>query len=352
MFFHYSLRRLERIVQGRRLPTRFWEHLAACQQCRDLFGLVLATQEPADSSRPPAMAGRHIEVTDHLGFLSGTISPRQRDEIARHLLACDECRGQLAELGQAASDLATGTDVQPNLARVYRARQLWQQASGAAPATTRRPSSKNPMTICIVADDSQSMAGAPSREVTESIRDFVTMIQAAGDGARSYFRLLLVKFGDFPSVIYDRTPILDIDAQQIELSGASGGTDIAAALELVDEKLTRDSRHANAVSPLVVLFSDGSATGADPVPWAKRIKSIGYPAGQVPLLVTCGLGQADKGLLQQVATSTEHYKDLTSPGEFREFLTAVGSTVSNFATEGGTAPSLDRQIRGIISRSV
>lgn len=111
-----------------------------------------------------------------------------------------------------------------------------------------------------------------------------------------------------------------------------------------------DRRSDPTFAPLVVLFSDGAATGADPVPWAERIKSIDYSASQRPVLVTCGLGQADKRLLQTAATSPEHYRELASAFEFREFLAAIGSTVSALAAQGDTTHNLDRQVRDVIRR--
>jgi uncharacterized protein YegL len=351
MFFHYSLRKLHRIARGRRPPARFWEHLAACQHCRDLFGLALAAQGAAAPHPPLPASGPHLTVTDLLTTLAGTASEKERQVAWEHLLQCDDCRSQLRDWGQTAAELAAGAELQPDAARARRARQLWHAAAGSGPVPApRRLSPKNPMTICLVADDSHSMAGAPAHEVTESIRDFIVMLQSAGGGDRSYFRLLLIKFGDFPALLHDRTPILDIDPQQIELTGNSGGTDIAAALELVHQALAGESRTDPAFAPLVVLFSDGAPTGADLVPWAERIKAPVDPAGQRPVLVTCGLGQADKGLLRKVATSTEHYKDLASPFEFRQFLAAMGSTVTALTAQGDTAPSLDRQLREMIRR--
>ncbi|MCP5518849.1 MAG: VWA domain-containing protein [Verrucomicrobiales bacterium] len=190
------------------------------------------------------------------------------------------------------------------------------------------------MTICLLADDSQSMAGQAAAEATEAIRDFVALLQSSCAGRGSCFRLLLIKFGDFPTVLSDSLPILDLDPQRIEIAGTSGGTDIAGALELAGRRFSTSASAAGALPPLVLLYSDGRPTGADPLPVSQEIKAMAYPAGQHPLLVTCGFGEADETLLRSLATSSDHYRRLSHPSEIRQFLTIVGTSVSTVTTEG------------------
>jgi hypothetical protein len=66
---------------------------------------------------------------------------------------------------------------------------------------------------------------------------------------------------------------------------------------------------------------------------------MAYPAGQHPLLVTCGFGAADDSLLQGLASSPRHYRRLNRPAELRQFLTLVGTSVSTATTGGGAAPA-------------
>jgi uncharacterized protein YegL len=245
-------------------------------------------------------------------------------------------------LGQAAQALDADRAVQPVTEGLRRARDLWLQATRlpTGPAAIPRASVKNPMPICLLADDSQSMAGEPAAEATEAIRDFVTLLQSSCAARGSFFHLFLVKFGDFPKVLFDHCPILEVDPKQIELDGTSGGTDVAGALALAHRRFSTSASSASSVPPLVLLYSDGRPTGPDPMPVSQQIKTLDYAAGQHPLLVTCGFGEADDTLLRGLATSPDHYKRLNRPAELRQFLSLVGSSVSTVTTEGRPIPSV------------
>ena len=348
---HYSLRKLKKIVAGGREPVGFREHLEGCAECQQLLDLARAAAGGKPQAAPQATAA-HLSFEALMGLLGGALSAKERQRAEAHLAVCDQCRRELAELTRAASALEAGTHVQAAPGRMRRARELWTlaQPTSAADRRRRRVSHKNPMAICIVVDDSTSMAGDSARDVTDAIRDFLVMLQAACHGQRSYFSILLVKFGDFAHVVQDFTPVLDVDPNEIEFSGASGGTDMAAALELVFGKLSDATRQVPPVPPLVLFCSDGSNSGADPLPWADRIKDLKCASGEPSFLVTCGFGEADKALLQKIATSPSHYKDLASPFELRQFLAEIGSTVTSLATEGQTPATLGRRLLTLIGQ--
>lgn len=343
----YSRWRLNRVAAGSQEPSGFREHLAACERCR--IGLDMAIAARWAKSR---LVPRPLSPTDHLtpeAMLQLTerkLSGRRRQRAITHLAGCEPCRAQFAGFLKAAQALDAGATVQPIADGLRHARALWRQAT-SRPADSDaipRASVKNPVTICLLADDSQSMAGEPAAEATEAIRDFVSLLQSSCAGRGSYFHLLLVKFGDFPTVLANALPILDVDPRQIELAGTSGGTDIAGALELARSRLSTSAASAGALPPLLLLYSDGRPTGPDPGLVSRQIKALSYPADQHPLLVTCGFGEADEALLQGLATSPEHYKRLNRPAELRQFLSLVGSSVSTVAAEGRSASALRRGI--------
>jgi uncharacterized protein YegL len=192
-----------------------------------------------------------------------------------------------------------------------------------------RVTSKNPLRVALVADDSGSMAGQPAQDVTEGLRDFLAKLQSFGRGEKSYFRLLFVKFGDQPTVVHDFADILTVRPEQLDVTGNSGSTNMDRALELVANKLEANRPQSELdPAPLVIFWSDGQNTGGDPLPAAQRIKTVACPCGRTALLVTCGFGQPDSRLLTAIATSPEHYKQLKSAEELEVFLGNVGTLVT------------------------
>jgi len=208
-----------------------------------------------------------------------------------------------------------------------------------------RVTSKNPLQVVLIADDSGSMSGPPAKQVTDGIRDFVAKLQSFGRGEKNYFTLFLVKFGDVPQVLHDFTQVLDVDSNSIAITGNSGGTNMKQALELVATKMEAKAPASELdPAPLVIFWSDGHNTGDDPRPAAGRIKAIRCPCGRSPLLIACGIGQADRQLLEAIATSPEHYKELQSAQELEAFLGNVGTLVT---TKGKSVDQVREEIKEI-----
>ena len=208
-----------------------------------------------------------------------------------------------------------------------------------------RVTSKNPLQVVLVADDSGSMSGDPADKVTEGIRDFIVKLQSFGRGEKNYFNLLLVKFGDSPQVVHDFTPILDVHSNDINVTGDSGSTNMDQALELVADKMEANAPKSELdPAPLVIFWSDGQNTGGDPLPAAQRIKAMQCPCGRSPLFITCGFGEAEKGALEPMATSSEHYKELQSAQELEGFLGNVGTLVT---TQGKSMDDVREEIKEV-----
>ncbi len=206
-----------------------------------------------------------------------------------------------------------------------------------------RVTSANPLQVVLIADDSGSMSGAPAQQVTEGLQDFLAKLQSFGRGEKSYFRILFVKFGDRPQVVYDFADVLQVKAADFSVSGASGSTNMDLALDLVATKMEkRRPQSEKDPAPLVIFWSDGQNTGGDPLPAAQRIKSMMCPCGRTPLLVTCGFGQADRRLLESMATSPEHYKQFQNAEELVVFLGNVGTLVT---TPGKSIDQVREEIR-------
>lgn len=192
-----------------------------------------------------------------------------------------------------------------------------------------RVTSKNPLQVVLIADDSGSMSGLPAQQVSEGLQDFIAKLQSFGRGEKSYFRVLFVKFGDQPQVIHDFADILQVTADSFKVTGDSGTTNMDAALELVATRMEKHRPQSELdPAPLVIFWSDGQNTGGDPLPAAQRIRSIQCLCGRTPLVVTCGFGQADGQMLQSMATSPEHFKPFQSAQELEAFLGNVGTLVT------------------------
>lgn len=193
-----------------------------------------------------------------------------------------------------------------------------------------RVTSKNPLQVVLIADDSGSMFGPPAQAVSDGLQDFVAKLQSFGKGEKNYFKLLFIKFGDSPHVIYDFTPVLDVNSADLVVSGDSGTTNMDLAIAKAADRLEASKPESpDDPAPLVIFWSDGHNTGGDPSPAAQRIKALQWPCGSSPLFITCGFGEAEKSLLEALATSTEHYKELENAGDLEAFLGNVGTLVTS-----------------------
>ena len=100
----------------------------------------------------------------------------------------------------------------------------------------RQARQSRPQLVCVLADNSGSMTGQKAQAATEGIREMIMECQSRGPGGpdRSYFKLLLIRFGDEAVIdpLCDMMPIRMIDPDQVEIDGRGGETDITGALEL------------------------------------------------------------------------------------------------------------------------
>jgi hypothetical protein len=164
--------------------------------------------------------------------------------------------------------------------------------------------------------------------------------QSRGPGGpdRSYFKLLLIRFGD-EAVIdprCDMMPIRMIDPDLIEIDGRGGETDITGALELAlirlrlyMQGLQRHPERAEHPLPLVLLFSDGEHNlGSGPEPVADEIKSLNLDGDPIVIAVAgVSVGRARPGekTLRKIA-SPGCYVHVTNTQALATFISSVGSS--------------------------
>jgi uncharacterized protein YegL len=219
----------------------------------------------------------------------------------------------------------------------------------------RQARQSRPQLVCVLADNSGSMAGEKARAATQGIREMVMECQARGPAGpeRSYFKLLLVRFDSAAAIdpLCDLTPVRAIDPDRIEVLGNGGSTNITDALRLTLERLRPymqglqdHPERAEHPVPLVVLFSDGQHNvGAPPQPVAAEIKQLSLDGDPVIIAaagVSVGNEQPDEKTLREVA-SPECYVHITNAQALTAFISSVGSSGASRAKEVAEA------IRGI-----
>ena len=222
--------------------------------------------------------------------------------------------------------------------------------------TTRQ---SRPQLICVLADNSGSMAGPKAEAATRGIREMLLQCQTSGPRGpkKSYFKFVLIPFDDQAKIVCNVIPVRQIDPKSIEIRGDGGMTNIRHALELAYEGLDRyfrevvdphPERREHPV-PLVLLFSDGHHNaGGDPEEVAQRIKSLNIDGD--PVIIACagvaidGSDQPDERLLRAIA-SPECYVQVRNTRLLSAFLAELGSRGFSTAQEvaGGIRGLLEDQ---------
>lgn len=204
----------------------------------------------------------------------------------------------------------------------------------------RQARQSRPQLVCVLADNSGSMAQQKAEAATEGIREMIMECQSRGPGGpdRSYFRLLLIRFGDEAVVdpLCDMAPIRMIDPDEVAIDGRGGRTDITGALELA---LLRLKLYMHAIHqhperamhplPLVLVFSDGEHNlGSRPQPVAAEIKSLNLDGDPVVIAaagVSVGRSRPDEQTLREIA-SPECYVHIANTQALATFISSVGSS--------------------------
>jgi uncharacterized protein YegL len=211
----------------------------------------------------------------------------------------------------------------------------------------RQARQSRPQLVCVLADNSGSMAQEKAQAATEGIREMIMECQSRGPGGpeRSYFKLLLIRFGEEAVIdpICDMAPVRTIDPDLVEIDGCGGNTDITGALELAlirlrlyMQGLQHHPERAEHPLPLVLLFSDGQHNlGSGPQPAAEAIKSLNLDGEPVVIAVagvSVGKGRPDERTLRQIA-SPGCYVHITDAPALTAFISSVGSSGASRASE-------------------
>jgi len=146
------------------------------------------------------------------------------------------------------------------------------------------------------------------------------------------FFVSVIDFADTAKLKHDCIPAEDL-VQNLKPISTGGGTNITAALELAIQLCKKaqkgDDTNIQWLRPVVVLFSDGGHNiGSQPGPVAKELRRIAD-------IVTIAYGSdADIGLLREIATSPQHHYKCNNGKDLRQFLAAVGETMTSTLASG------------------
>ena len=194
-----------------------------------------------------------------------------------------------------------------------------------------------PQLVCILADNSGSMWGEKAQAATEGLQEMLFRCRNLGPpGAdKSYFHIVLIRFSDSAEVdaVCNGKPVRHIDPERVVIKGDGGLTSIGAGLKLaydvvkpfVDGILNHEERAAFPL-PRVLVFSDGAENMGNPLPAAKKIKSLEVDGDHV-IIAAAGVsvGRLSEMLLQQIA-SPGCYLPIDHADMLVEFLDTIGST--------------------------
>lgn len=211
----------------------------------------------------------------------------------------------------------------------------------------RNTRQSRPQLVCVLADNSGSMAGPKAEAATRGVREMLLQCQTTGPRGpeKSYFRFVLIRFDDQAELVCNYKPVREIDPKSIEIRGDGGMTNIRHALELAYDGLERYFRevvlpHAERSMhpvPLVLLFSDGHHNaGGNPEEVAQQIKDLNIDGDAV--IIACagvdtdGSDQPDERLLKAIA-SPECYVRVRNTRMLSDFLARAGSCAFSRAQE-------------------
>ncbi|MBI4872086.1 MAG: VWA domain-containing protein [Candidatus Riflebacteria bacterium] len=191
----------------------------------------------------------------------------------------------------------------------------------------RRPNWVNRLVgqlVILVGDCSLSMSGAKALDASKARQELVA--ELARSENKDAFEVAMIDFHGSAALTRDVTKATALanDVPQLTVDRFSSGTDITAGLSTALAVLARAAGTEKAyLRPVVIIFSDGMHNG--PVAPDDVARCLRERAD----LVTVAYGtDADELGLRQLATSEQHFYRCTDGRALRQFLAAVGATLT------------------------
>lgn len=189
--------------------------------------------------------------------------------------------------------------------------------------------------VYLLIDVSESMAGAPIREVARGLATMVAELRNDPYALETVFLSLLVFAGN-AQLVNELTELTEFQPATLPLGS---GTDLGKGLNLLMERIDRDVQKTTAErkgdwKPIIFLFTDGAPTkdaSASVERWQKHYR------GKCNLVSITFGKNADVPLLEKLGPQVLTLND-TSPDSFREFFKWVSASLqvsSMSVTESG-----------------
>ncbi|MCA9872581.1 MAG: VWA domain-containing protein [Anaerolineales bacterium] len=185
------------------------------------------------------------------------------------------------------------------------------------PAT---PANLNPVYVALVIDRSGSMSGQPIIEARNAASDFVDLMNLDPDLETGSDAVAVVAFDDFAQLL---TPFSTERGQVIgDIQGIQdgGGTAIDAGLSLAAQQFLLTPPPVGTES-LIILLSDGQSNPDAAIAAADQAKRQGIR------IVTVALGDADRDVLSQIASSAADAYETSDPTTLIEIYSEIAAGI-------------------------
>ncbi|MBP7998133.1 MAG: VWA domain-containing protein [Chloroflexi bacterium] len=186
-----------------------------------------------------------------------------------------------------------------------------------APVTTTDIS---PVYAALVIDRSGSMAGQPIVEARNAASDFADLMNLDPELEMESDAVAVVAFDDIAGLL------MPFEQERGQVIGAiqgiqdGGGTAIDAGLALATQQFTVESPPAGTQS-LIILLSDGQSNPSAAIAAADLAK------GQGIRIVTVALGDADRTVLSQIASSEADAYEASDPTTLIEIYSEIAAGI-------------------------
>ena len=185
-----------------------------------------------------------------------------------------------------------------------------------------------PIYAALVIDHSGSMDGPPLVEARNAASDFVDLMNLTKEGDA----VAVVMFDEVANLLNSFSQDRAAVVRNIQRIPGGGSTDIAGGLAVAAQQFSLKPPPADA-RQVIVLLSDGKQEApGDPIAAANGAKAQGLR------VVTIALGDADRDILAQMASSEADYYETADPAALMEIYSniaagMVGTAATDIALE-------------------
>lgn len=207
---------------------------------------------------------------------------------------------------------------------------------------------KQTLDIFFLVDNSGSMAGASIAAVNNAVRDALTMIPEIENAtADSEIKIGILRFSDDASWVYEGMK----SAKEIVWNDlkASGSTNLTAAYNCLNDKLTKESNGGmmpdfGGVAPVIILMTDGLPTSEDWPDALAKLKVRGWFNVALKYAMAVNIEESEAiDVLRSFTGDSETVLQISNPEALRAAIRIVMVTSSQVKS---TAAGADQLVDG------